>query len=84
MDWKELIPDLVRAKALDSAGNYIVYCILYLIIAFGIFGTILMMTKERSYEFGVLVAIGMRRFRLSATVWLEVIMLQCAGCWLFS
>ncbi len=79
MDWKELLPDLVRAKALDSAGNYIVYCILYLIIAFGIFGTILMMTKERSYEFGVLVAIGMRRFRLSATVWLEVIMLGLLG-----
>lgn len=79
MDWQELLPDLVQAKALDSAGNYIVYFILYLIIAFGIFGTILMMTKERSYEFGVLVAIGMRRLRLSATVWLEVIMLGLLG-----
>ncbi|MDX1941239.1 MAG: FtsX-like permease family protein, partial [Saprospiraceae bacterium] len=79
MDWEELLPDLVQAKALDSAGNYIVYFILYLIIAFGIFGTILMMTKERSYEFGVLVAIGMRRLRLSATVWVEVIMLGLLG-----
>jgi len=79
MDWQELLPDLVQAKALDSAGNYIVYFILYLIIAFGIFGTILMMTKERSYEFGVLVAIGMRRLRLSATVWLEVIILGLLG-----
>ncbi|MBK7873225.1 MAG: ABC transporter permease [Saprospiraceae bacterium] len=79
MDWEELLPDLVKAKALDSAGNYIVYFILYLIIAFGIFGTILMMTKERSYEFGVLVSIGMRRLRLSTTVWLEVIMLGLLG-----
>ena len=38
--------------------NYIVYFILYMIIAFGIFGTVLMMTKEREYEFGILVAIG--------------------------
>ncbi len=79
MDWQEMLPDLVEAKALDSAGNYIVYFILYLIIAFGIFGTILMMTKEREYEFGVLVAIGMRRFRLSATIWLEVLMLGILG-----
>ncbi len=79
LDWEEMLPDLVQAKALDSAGNYIVYFILYLIIAFGIFGTILMMTKERSYEFGVLVAIGMKRFQLSATVWLEVILLGLLG-----
>ena len=79
MDWKEMIPDLMQAKALDSAGNYMVYFILYLIIAFGIFGTILMMTKEREYEFGILIAIGMRRLKLSATVWLEIVMLGVLG-----
>lgn len=79
MDWKEMLPDLIKAKALDSAGNYIVYFILYLIIAFGIFGTILMMTKEREYEFGVLIAIGMQRLKLSAIVWVEAIMLGIIG-----
>lgn len=82
MDWQEMLPDLVQAKALDSAGNYIVYFILYLIIAFGIFGTILMMTKEREYEFGVLISIGMRRLKLSLTVWLEVIILGIMGAML--
>lgn len=79
MDWQELLPDLVQAKELDSAGNYIVYFILYLIIAFGIFGTVLMMTKEREYEFGILIAIGMRRLRLAAVIWLEVFMLGIIG-----
>ena len=79
MDWQELLPDLVEARALDSAGNVIVYFILYMIIAFGILGTILMMTKEREYEFGVLVSIGMKRWQLSLTVWLEVIMLGLIG-----
>lgn len=79
MNWEELLPDLVEAKALDSAGNYIVYIILYLIIAFGILGTILMMTKEREYEFGVLVSIGMQRWQLALTVWLEIIMLGILG-----
>ncbi len=79
MKWDALLPDLVQAKSLDSAGNYIVYFILYSIIAFGIFGTILMMTKEREYEFGILIGIGMRRFKLSAIVWLEIILLGMLG-----
>ena len=79
MDWKAMMPELLEAKALDSAGNVIVYIILYLIIAFGIFGTILMMTKEREYEFGVLTAIGMRRGQLGLIIWLETIMLGLLG-----
>lgn len=79
MAWQEMMPELLEAKALDSAGNTIVYFILYMIIAFGIFGTILMMTKERSYEFGVLIAIGMDRWKLALTVWLEIIMLALLG-----
>lgn len=79
MDWKAMMPELLEAKALDSAGNIIVYLILYLIIAFGIFGTILMMTKEREYEFGVLTAIGMRRGKLGLVIWLETVMLGLLG-----
>jgi putative ABC transport system permease protein len=79
MNWEELIPDLVEARELDSAGNIIVYVILYLIIAFGIFGTILMMIKERGYEFGVLVAIGMKRTQLALILWIEVIALGLLG-----
>jgi ABC-type lipoprotein release transport system permease subunit len=79
LDWKELLPDLMEAKAVDSAGNIIIFSILYIIIAFGIFGTILMMVKEREYEFGVLIAIGMKRWQLGLSVWVEVLMLGFLG-----
>ncbi|MEM6377774.1 MAG: FtsX-like permease family protein [Bacteroidota bacterium] len=79
MDWAEMLPDLVEARTLDSGGNVIVYIILYMIITFGIFGTILMMTKERSYEMGVLVSIGMRRSQLGGVIWLEIILLGILG-----
>ncbi len=79
MDWKALLPDLLEAKKFDSAGNVIVYFILYTIIAFGLFGTILMMLRERQYEFGLLVAIGMKRRRLGAVVFLEVVLLGLVG-----
>ena len=79
MAWEELLPALVEAKEVDAASNYIVLLILYVIIAFGIFGTILMMTKERQYEFGVLTAIGMSRGRLAITTWLEIFFLGMIG-----
>lgn len=79
LDWPAMLPDLLEAKKLDSAGNVIMYFILYLIIAFGLFGTILMMTRERQYEFGLLVAVGMKRRLLGAVVWIEVLMLGMLG-----
>lgn len=77
--WEEMIPDLVEAKELDAAGNQVVLFILYLIITFGIFGTILMMTRERSYEFGVLIGIGMHRWQLGLVVWMEIVLLGLLG-----
>lgn len=79
LDWQKMLPELMDAKALDTASNQLVLAVLYLIITFGIFGTILMMTKERSYEFGVLTAIGLKRWKLSVTIWLEIIMMGFVG-----
>ncbi|MEZ4907627.1 MAG: FtsX-like permease family protein [Saprospiraceae bacterium] len=79
LDWKELLPDLVKAKEADTAGNYIFIVVLYALIAFGIFGTILMMAKEREYEFGVLISIGMKRKLLAFVVWLEILILGIVG-----
>ena len=79
MPWEELIPELVEARKLDTAGGSIILGILYLLITFAIFGTILMMTKERSYEFGVLTAIGMGRWKLFGVIWLETILVAIIG-----
>jgi len=79
MEWQEMMPELVEAREVDTAGNYIVLMVLYVIIGFGIFGTILMMTKEREYEFGVLTSIGMNRFKLFSSVYLEIILLGLLG-----
>ena len=77
--WQDLIPELVETRQLKEGGNYVVIAILYLLIAFAIFGTILMMTKERSYGFGVLTAIGMRRQKLFSVIWLETILVAIVG-----
>jgi ABC-type lipoprotein release transport system permease subunit len=53
--------------------------ILYFIIFFGIFGTVLMMVSERKKEFGVLVAIGMQKRKLQRIVTIEMMLLGAIG-----
>ena len=71
MDWKQMLPELDQLIEGDLAGDYIVIGILYLVIAFGVFGTILMMTRERMHEFGILVAVGMKKHLLAVVVMIE-------------
>lgn len=79
MAWQEMMPELVQAIQADSAGGQIMLFILYMVITFGMFGTVLMMTAERHYEFGVLISIGMKRWQLGLTVLYETIMISVIG-----
>ncbi len=79
MGWKTLLPELNHVLEGERAENVIFLFVLYMLIAFGIFGTVLMMTIERRYEFGVLVAIGMRRLKLSGVVIIENMIISFLG-----
>ena len=79
MDWQELQPELVQLIQSDNAGGVIMLGILYMVIAFGIFGTIMMMTMERLREFSVLISIGMQKLRLAALVFFETLMIGILG-----
>jgi putative ABC transport system permease protein len=77
--WDELIPELVEARSLDDAGTRVIQALLYAIVAFGIFGTLLMMMKERQFENGVLISLGMKREWLGAVIWMETMFLGFFG-----
>jgi len=79
MTWQEMMPELEQTIQADSAGGLIMVFILYMIITFGIFGTVLMMTQERMYEFGVVVSIGMKKIKLVITMVYETILLTGIG-----
>ncbi len=79
LGWKEMMPELDQTIRGKMASNYIILGVLYLIVAFGIFGTVLMMTNERMYEFGVLTAIGMKRFRLALVTCFESLLVSFIG-----
>jgi len=79
MDWKEINSILMKQIDSDRASGMIIKGVLYMIIAFGIFGTVLMMMLERRKEFGVIVAIGMQKYKLSYVLILETILLGLTG-----
>ncbi len=79
MTWQQMMPELEQTIQADSAGGLIMVFILYMIITFGIFGTVLMMTQERKYEFGVVVSIGMKKFKLIITMIYETLLLTSIG-----
>lgn len=79
MDWKELNSILMKQIDSDRASGMIIKGVLYMIIAFGIFGTVLMMMMERRKEFGVIVAIGMQKCKLSYVLILETVLLGLVG-----
>ena len=80
MTWQEMMPDIEQHIKTDSANMQIVQLILYLLISFGIFSTLLVMMEERKYEMGMLVAIGMRKERLAIVLLLESVLTVLAGC----
>jgi ABC-type lipoprotein release transport system permease subunit len=79
VEWKEMNEVLINQMEADNKSGGIMIAILYMVIAFGIFGTVLMMTIERKREFGVLVAVGMQKSRLAAIVSLEMIYIGLLG-----
>lgn len=79
MTYHELLPSILEAQALDEAGAKIILYILYILIGFGMLGTVMMMLKERQYEFGVLKAIGMKSGQLFQMVFIEVLSIGIIG-----
>jgi ABC-type lipoprotein release transport system permease subunit len=79
LDWETMSPELMQLMEGDKGSNYLVVAILYLVVGFGIFGTVLMMTAERRHEFGVTVAIGMKRSKLALVVFMETLFVSMLG-----
>jgi putative ABC transport system permease protein len=75
MNWEVMNKELLQMIETDNAGGVIMISILYMVIAFGIFGTVLMMTNERMREFSVMISVGMQKRKLALVIIIELIFL---------
>ncbi|HLO82813.1 MAG TPA: FtsX-like permease family protein [Chitinophagaceae bacterium] len=71
LTWEEIMPEIKQHIESDSRNMNVIQWILYILVSFGIFSTLLIMMVERRFESGMLVAIGMSKPRLQLLVLLE-------------
>ena len=77
--WKEIAPELAFMQEMYSQSLYVLLIIIMLALAFGIVNTMLMAVLERMRELGMLMAIGMNKFRVFMMVVIETIYLSTVG-----
>ena len=78
-NWMEYNKVLKQQIEGDNQSGKAFLGLLYFIIFFGIFGTVLMMIHERRREFGVMVAVGMQKTRLAIIFVYEMLLMGLLG-----
>ena len=79
-DWQALEPAMRDMIDLKYTTALVFYASLVLVVAFIILNTLLMSVLERTREFGMLLALGMRPGQIGAMTWIELIALALLGC----
>ncbi|MEX2088952.1 MAG: FtsX-like permease family protein [Bacteroidota bacterium] len=77
--WKDLAPELKLSAELTGVTMLFFLGIILFALLFGITNTMLMSVMDRVREFGVLMAIGMKRARVFNLIVLETIILSLTG-----
>jgi ABC-type lipoprotein release transport system permease subunit len=80
LDWTALEPAMHDVITLKYATSMLFYLTLVAVVAFIILNTLLMSVLERTREFGILLAIGMKPHQVGLLVWLELLALGVLGC----
>ncbi|HEX5101391.1 MAG TPA: FtsX-like permease family protein [Polyangiaceae bacterium] len=79
LPWQEALRELFEALELDNAGLYLMMAIVFLVVAVGIFNTVLMNVSERTREFGVMLALGTAESRLFGQIMAEACVLAAVS-----
>jgi ABC-type lipoprotein release transport system permease subunit len=77
--WKELAPTVLAILGMMDQFGFILILIILLALTFGIINVMLMVIIERTKELGMLMAIGMNRFKVFWMIMLETIFMSVTG-----
>lgn len=69
--WQDLMPELLNLIEGKEASGAMIKTLLFMIIGFGVWATIIMMMHERKRELGVMIAIGFRKGKLLTMMLIE-------------
>jgi len=77
--WDQITPGLKQAQEFDRVTDWIFLFSLIVIVVFGILNALLMSILERTREFGMLLALGMRPIAITRLILLECSQLVVLG-----
>lgn len=78
-DWRELNPAVAELLDISRVFVYVIGVVLVLLASLGLLNTMMMAVHERTHEFGILLALGMKGRWLLAMVLLESFLLSLAA-----
>ena len=79
IDWNDLHPGLKQAIQADLSSAWFMYGVLIILVAFSVLNTQLMSVLERTREFGVITALGIKPRQLASLVMLETTLMALIG-----
>ncbi len=79
LTWQQLMPDIVGLIEMQNTVYRGIVWVFYIIVGFGIFGTILTMLFERMREFGIMLSVGMKRRKLAIVSFIETVIIGILG-----
>jgi ABC-type lipoprotein release transport system permease subunit len=79
LPWQEALPELHEFIVLDDASFYLFMGIVFVLVAMGIFNTVMTSVIERTREFGLLTALGTRPRRVAGVVLTEAALIGLLG-----
>ena len=79
LDWKDLMPDAEQFIALKLGGTWLFFTVISVIVIFSVVNAFMMTIFERTQEFGMLKAIGMRPGRILFGLQVEAAWLWALG-----
>jgi len=79
LDWDALLPGVKQAIQADISSAVFMYAVLVVLVAFSVLNTQLMSVLERTHEFGIVLALGLKPGRLGRLVMLETGLMGLIG-----
>ena len=75
--WQDIMPEIEQAIELDRVSGDFMYGIIMLLVGFSIVNTFIMVVFERTREFGMLLALGLRPWSI-----IRMVQIEAFGLWL--
>ncbi len=79
LDWRQLLPELEQAIELDKISAAMIYWLMMVVVAISVVNAFVMTVFERTREFGMLLAIGMRPNAVVGMLCIEAVCIWMIG-----